>query len=89
MYALVSSLWIALIAALVGPAVGVALMIALDDLVPVDPPTPISLVGASPASGSGVPNTFSRLGLRPCSSSGCLGVHEDLRPDHPPRRQLA
>jgi acyl dehydratase len=56
MYALVSSLWIALLAALVGPAVAVALMFALDASVPVEPPISVSLVGASPASGSGVPN---------------------------------
>lgn len=44
MYALAKSLWIALIAALVGPAVGVALFILLDRLEPAMPHTQISLV---------------------------------------------
>ena len=44
MYALAKSLWIAFIAALVGPAAGVALFILLDRLVPAIPQTQISLV---------------------------------------------
>jgi hypothetical protein len=44
MYALAKSLWIALIAALIGPAVGVALFVLFAELVPGIPHTHISLV---------------------------------------------